>query len=463
MPLLMFPTTAGWREHTLPAKFASVAEFSNTVPLLARRAISHNSKDFLSAQARPGVWKCTSSSSGTPLLAYWTHDAHQESLHAKYRSYAAWGVDTFDRTVFLWSSGASHAPGLVGALSRARQPIIDRLRNRLRLSATTLTMPSLREHLDKMKAFAPAMLYGYSRALYLLALEADASGYDSKSLKLIVATSEPAWPHMIDRMERAFHAPVAREYGAVECGIMATDTPRDRTLRVREDQILMETLPRDDGLYDIVVTVLTNPSFPLIRYAIGDVTDQPLQRPECGGFAILSSVAGRDNDLLRTRSGGYLNWVDIEFAIEELGGQFVRRYAVYQRRDGSVDAQVELNPAVDTITCQAFIASLKNFVQERLEGYPVTISLVDSVKQTLAGKHLLIQSELYDVDTAAQPSEFQPRNWRGDTEPASHAISTELTAPAAAASPSKKVVAAENGKLASATKAVHKDTSVSVP
>jgi len=273
-----------------------------------------------------------------------------------------------------------------------------------------MTTPGLRKYLEKMKAFAPTMLYGYSRALYLFALEAEASGYDSESLKLVVATSEPAWPHMIERMERAFHAPVAREYGAIECGIMATDTPRDRMLRVREDQILMETLPRDDGFYDIVVTVLNNPSFPLIRYAIGDVTEQPLRRPEGGGFAVLSGVSGRDNDLLRTRSGGYLNWVDIEFAIEELGGQFVRRYAVYQCRDGSVDAQVEPNPAVDTGTGQAAaaIANLQNFVQERLEGYPVTIRLVDSVEQTRAGKHRLIQSELYDLNTAAHRSEPHP-------------------------------------------------------
>jgi phenylacetate-CoA ligase len=226
---------------------------------------------------------------------------------------------------------------------------------------------------------------------------------------------------MVDRMERAFHAPVAREYGAIECGIMATDSPQDRTLRIREDQILMETLPRNDGCYDIVVTVLNNPSFPLIRYAIGDVTDQPLEHPECGGFAILSGVAGRDNDLLRMRSGGYLYWVDIEFGVEELGGPFVRRYAIYQHSDGSVDVQLEPNPEVDMSTGQAAITRLQTFLQERLEGYPVTIRLVDSVEQTRAGKHRLIQSELYDLDTAAERSDSSRRRWQVVREPANHA------------------------------------------
>jgi phenylacetate-coenzyme A ligase PaaK-like adenylate-forming protein len=296
---------------------------------------------------------------------------------------------------------------LAGALSRARQPVIDRLRNRLRLPATTVTARRLREYLAKMKSFAPAMLYGYGRALYLLALEAEALQYDARTLKLIVATSEPAWPHMIERMERAFHAPVAREYGAVECGIMATDGPRDRMLRVREDQILMETLPREDGCYDIVVTVLNNPSFPLIRYAIGDVTDRPLQRPDDGGFAIISGIEGRDNDLLRMRSGGHLYWVEIEFGVEREGGEFVRSYAIYQRRDGSVDVQIEPTPGVDMNMCQRAMERLRNFLQQQLEGYPVTIRFVDSIKQTRAGKHRLIQSELYDVNST-QRSEIQP-------------------------------------------------------
>ena len=63
------------RERTFPAQFASLAEFSNTVPLLPRLAVRDEPKDFLSAQARPGGWKYTSGSSGRPLSAYASHTA----------------------------------------------------------------------------------------------------------------------------------------------------------------------------------------------------------------------------------------------------------------------------------------------------------------------------------------------------------------------------------------------------
>ena len=53
----------------------------------------------------------------------------------------------------------------------------------------------------------------------------------------------------------------------------------------------VETLPRDDARFDIVLTVLANPSFPLIRYSIGDITDAPLEIP-ARGRAILKNIAG---------------------------------------------------------------------------------------------------------------------------------------------------------------------------
>src|SRR5262249_54439403 len=141
-----------------------------------------------------------------------------------------------------------------------------------------------------------AALYAYSSAAYLLALEAEAGGFRCDPLRLTVLSAQPAFPSLVEAVKRGLRAPVAVEHGASECGLIAAQGP-DRAPRVREDLVLLETLPRDDGRYDIVVSVLNNPSFPLLRYAIGDVSDAPLAVPG-RGFAGLHNVAGRDNDLL---------------------------------------------------------------------------------------------------------------------------------------------------------------------
>jgi phenylacetate-CoA ligase len=394
------------KERHLPMRFSDLDQFSNSVPLLCKETIKQDSRSLLSTRAHHGSWKYTGGSTGTPTPIYWSHEAHHESLHAKYRFQAQWGVDIFDRTAFLWSHGSSVTPGWRGQWSRFRQPYLDRLRNRLRLSAYDVSRDNLRQYLDRLRKFDPVMIYGYSRALYLLAMEAQQIGrWHCPSLKVIVTTSEPAWPHMVRTIELALGAPVAREYGATECGIMATDGPK-RALRVREDHVILETLPGEDGQYDIVVTVLTNPSFPMIRYAIGDVTSCELSKPR-GGFSILSDVGGRNNDLLRSRSGEYLHWVHVEHAVAATAAGVLRRFSIHQSHDGSVRIDAELHDPATAAHAAEKLEAMRRLFAERLGGYAVTLHVVPAVRQTIGGKHRVVQSELYDLNTSPDRSSRQ--------------------------------------------------------
>ncbi|HSZ54078.1 MAG TPA: AMP-binding protein [Tepidisphaeraceae bacterium] len=402
-------------QRTLPARFSSLDEFSHSVPVLLKACIKQDSKSFLSSRADRGSWKYTGGSTGTPTPIFWSHQAHLESLRAKYRFQAQWGVDIFDRTAFLWSHGSSVAPGWRGRWSRFRQPYMDRLRNRLRLSAYDVSRDSLRRYLHQLQKFDPVMIYGYSRALYLLAMEARQSGHwRFPSLKVIVATSEPAWPHMVQTIEEALGAPVAREYGATECGVIACDGPQ-RVMRVREDHVLLETLGRQDGQFDIVVTVLNNPSFPLIRYAIGDVTSAELVKP-AQGFESLADVGGRNNDLLRSKTGDYLHWVHIEHAVAATAARVLRRFSIYQAADGSVRIDAELHDPAGAAQAAPDLEAFRRFFEARLGGFPVALRVVPAVQQTLSGKHRVVCSDLYDLNTsrsfrpapAAEPSQPLP-------------------------------------------------------
>src|SRR5262249_49488255 len=152
---------------------------------------------FLSRCHGRGSWRCTGGSTGAPMPTYWPKIAHLENLWAKYRMEASWGLDIFDRKVFLWGHSASFAPGLPWHVARLRQPWEDRLRNRLRLSAYRLGAQDLDGYLQRIQAFQPASLYGYSTALYLLAQRAAATAFPCPSLRLAILTSEPAFPHLV--------------------------------------------------------------------------------------------------------------------------------------------------------------------------------------------------------------------------------------------------------------------------
>lgn len=375
------------RSSRLPQRFDSLREYTSLVPVLTKTTLRTRSREFLSERAEPGTWTRTGGSTGTPMQAFWSKSAHWEMLRSRYRTQAMWGVDLFDRQVFLWGHGLAFKPGVPGFLARCRQPIEDWLRNRLRLSVYRLGKSDLRGYLQQITRFRPALIYGFGRALYLLAREALETGFRLDSLRVIVMTGEPVYAHYVETIEQAFGVPATVEYGSSECGFLAGEWP-DRTLRVREDVVYLETASREDGRYDILVSILNNPSFPLLRYALGDVTDTP-RITEAQGFARLQNVIGRDNDLVLTRTGRILHSSRFE-ALFRYEIPDVRGYLIKQLADGTLRVSIE----PDQPGQSPDRTYLQRVLGELVEGFPVEIQVVQHLPQTAAGKHRLILSEM---------------------------------------------------------------------
>ena len=369
----------------LPPSFSSLAEFTSSVPLLPRDTVKSQPLAFISGKAARGSWCRTGGSTGIPMNVYWEHDAHREVLRAKYRHYNQWGLDIFDRMIFLWGHAASLRPGLAGFMSRIKQPLEDRMRNRLRLSAYFLGRDSLQRYLRQIAAFHPAGLYGYGHAVFLLAQEAERKGFECDTLKLVIMTGEPISRKIAATVNTALGAPAIQEYGSIECGVIAGEWT-DRTLRVREDIVFLESIPKADGIYDLVLSLLTNHSFPMIRYSIGDVTSGPLKIP-LKGFAILPSVDGRANDLLITQNGRLLSPFLVETLFDQIPG--LCRYRVVQEKNGSLNVLVEMmegQALLDGVTLERRLSKL-------VEGYQVKVDVVNAIPCMPSGKHCWILSE----------------------------------------------------------------------
>ena len=378
-------------EQPLPEQFANLAEFRRSVPLLPKSVVRQDPQQFLSEAAQSGFWERTSGSTGTPMSLYHDVAGHRTMQHAKYRLYDAWGIDILDRSAYLWGRADLVLPGLRGTLSRLRLGIRDTLRSRKRCSAFHLDKESLRICLQELTKFQPRALYGFSNAIFLLAQQASEQGFSGSWLKAVIMTSEPATPRMQAKVAATFQAPVVVEYGATECELIAGSYP-DGTVRVREDLVILETLPNATGGFELVITVLANGSFPLLRYQIGDITDSPLEIPE-QGFAILrGGIAGRRDDLLQTCGGGYLHASAIDAVFEHVfDSQAIRRYRVHQDRTGSIDMQIEIDP---TRKLDIDLENLRLAISNLVEGYPVVIRLTTNLQRSLSAKHRAVTSDL---------------------------------------------------------------------
>jgi phenylacetate-CoA ligase len=369
----------------LPSEFTSLNHFQSVCPILDKDLVRTRQREFLSEIASKGTWYHSGGSTGSPASYFRSHEAHREILRGRYRGHARWDVDIFDRWVYLWGHAASFAPGLQGRLERLKRPIIDMFRNRLRLSAYDLSSATLRKYLQRISEFRPAAIYAYSTAALLLAKEAKAIGFRCPSLKMLVLTAEPVLPHVVKACEEAFGVPALAEYGSAETNVLAFEWP-DRTLRVREDIFFVETPQREDGRYDIIITVLNSQAFPLIRYAIGDVCDTPIHRPEFG-FAYLSNIAGRHQDLIIDKSGEaiFAGW--FEDVLENDAA--VRRYQIHQQVTGELTVRLELNNSQADIDRNR----IKKIFLDRT-GFGVTVEVIDKLPPSPAGKHRWITSDM---------------------------------------------------------------------
>ncbi|MEM0925240.1 MAG: hypothetical protein AAGJ83_04315 [Planctomycetota bacterium] len=371
------------QSHCLPSQFESLEDYVSRMPLLNKSEVRKSPDSFLAREPASGSWHRTGGSTGTPMKVYWERKAHHESLRTKYRMLQKWGIDIFDRSTFLWGHSGSVAPGLAGLKQRMRRPVEDALRNRLRLSAYQLGEKDLDGHLQQMIRFQPRVLYGYSSAVMLLAMHAKQYGAAIPSLRLVILTAEPADESMRSVISDAFNCDTAIEYGSVDCGVMATGDP-DGVLRVREDYVLLESLPNRNACHDLVVTVLNNSSFPLMRYQIEDVTSKPIRYLK-DGMAVMEDVRGRKNDILVSRSGRLVHSLAVKHLVEHYPS--IRRFRAHQMRDGKLHVQLESSDEIAS-------RRLEHKLSQLLDGYQVDVELCEFIDGNLAGKHRWVLSDL---------------------------------------------------------------------
>jgi phenylacetate-CoA ligase len=145
--------------------------------------------------------------------------------------------------------------------------------------------------------------------------------------------------------------------------------------------------------------VLNNPSFPLIRYQIGDATRTPLELP-ARGFARLDNVLGRHNDFLLSRSGRRIHAAYVIETLKHAGE--IGRYRVHQTEQGSLHVELELR---DSPPCMD-VDRVAEKLSQALDGYQVCIQIVDSVPPSPSGKHRWIVSDLAAIaaDDGDRPS-----------------------------------------------------------
>lgn len=302
------------------------------------------------------------------------------------------------RQVRLWGSERD-----LGVANESLKRRVGRwLRSELWLNAFRMDETRMREYVRRINAFRPYQLLGYANSLYELATFVQREGLDVHAPGAVMSSAGTLFPHMRERIEGVFRAPVFNRYGSREVGDVACECERHRGLHVCTPTHLIEVLGPDGGpvgpgeVGEVVVTLLTNHAMPLIRYRIGDMAAWAEEECPCGRtWPLLREVAGRVTDVFYRADGG----VVLPEAFIHLIGvvvrpRSIRQFQVVQRSYDQVVVRAVVWPEMASSfaeECEKIAWHVRHLMGPECR---VEFEVVDELRPTPSGKFRYTVSEV---------------------------------------------------------------------
>ncbi len=377
------------REGFNPTAIQALTDL-HALPLLTKPLIRENI-ERLKAEGHGLLTRYnTGGSSGEPLIFYMGKARKSHDVAAKWRATRWWGVDIGDREIVVWGS-----PIELSAQDRMRRMRDALLRSRL-LPAFEMSPANLDRFVDAIRAYRPAMLFGYPSSLALIAGHARSKGLamDRLGVRVAFVTSEKLYDEQRATISTVFGCPVANGYGARDAGFIAHECPSG-SLHISAEDLIVETV-RADGTPtepgeagEIVITHMATGEFPWVRYQTGDVGILSDERCACGrSLPILKEVQGRTTDFVVAMDGTVMHGLALIYTVRDLPG--VKSFKIVQESIEHTDVQVVAGPGFT----EADEARIKRDFRARLgQSVRVTVRRVAEIAPEKSGKFRYVVSK----------------------------------------------------------------------
>jgi len=370
-----------------------------TFPVLEKRVLIRHADALTCDMDRRSYWNSTGGSTGEPVRFMQDRVFQTDALATTMLMYEWAGAPRGARHVRLWGAPRDLGAGKVALRRRAA----DWLSNRVTLDAFDMSEPTMLGYAEEISRLAPKCLEGYADALYEMALRVERLGLPMNPPGAIVSSAGTLLPHMRERIETEFGAPVFDRYGTREVGNVAAECDRHEGLHVFGETTVVEVVDGEGRAVaegeegEILVTTLRNYTMPLIRYRIGDRAVRGAERCSCGRpYPLLARVLGRTESCVRRPSGDI---VLPEFFIHVIGVEY---------NDGSIGKFQVVQESLDHLTVVIVPSEgagstalereteMRARIRQMVGDCRVDFILADHIEPTPTGKHLYVVNRMED-------------------------------------------------------------------
>lgn len=300
------PFYAEWKQkHNLPNAISRLFDLTKW-PVLEKQDLILNRDKLVRGDVIKFNESVTGGATGEPLHFRTMPGESNAVTMNKWIGWARMGIYPDSRCFLLWGHRHFYGQGLKSNFKFAWRQFKDWMTNNLRADATDLSQETLRKDVEELIRFKPECVIAYSASL--LALVRSCGEYRDRCQKLgikaVICTAGPLTRLERDEIGAFFNSPVGMEYGSMEAGVMAYQTPiTGGRYQVFDNTHVIHADPKCGGdRRQILVTALTMRYMPLIRYRIGDYMDGVCVRDD-GTVASFAEVSGRSGDMIDLGNG----------------------------------------------------------------------------------------------------------------------------------------------------------------
>jgi len=384
------------QEHQISFSEDTIFTDIKKFPLLSKDIIRSNFDQLYRFRDNTYYRNTSGGSTGEPIILYQDAD------------YFAWNTAT--KVLFDQWAGRKIGERMV-SLSGTFQDILKsgqgiKLYLRQQLSGITILNTNRMSEKDKyqyvqrINHIKPSIIFAYNHELTRFIQEHHLEVYSPRA---IMTTGGVLYPEVQARIEGVFKAPVFNCYGSREVGSVACNCKTSPGLHLIPDIHYLEILdnngkevkPGEAG--NIIVTLLTNYTMPLIRYKIGDIGALSEKNCPCGReLPFLEKVVGRISGRFKNKFGDFINaglFYSLFYFKEN-----IRQFQVIQETTESILINLVLNEKNKLKEMDKFFKENNQKIW-KIMGHRITVkyNIVDEIEPSPSGKYMYVFSKVEDI------------------------------------------------------------------
>jgi phenylacetate-CoA ligase len=384
------------QEYNIQFAEDTIFEDIKKFPILTKDIIRNNFDQLYKFRDDTYFRNTSGGSTGEPVIFYQDRDYFTWGLATKILFDEWTGRKIGEPMVKLWGSLSDVLRGGQGFKGYLRQ----QLSGVTILSTSRMAEKDMYKYVQRINKIKPYLIFAYTNSIDEFAHFIRKHHLSIYSPQAIMTSAGVLYPEVCARIERVFQAPVFNRYGSREVGDIACNCEKSLGLHIIPDIHYLEIVD-DEGKEvkleksgNIIVTLLTNYTMPLIRYKIGDRGILSDKDCKCGhGLPLLEKVVGRITGNFKNKLGDYISgglFFSLFYFIEN-----IKQFQVIQETIDYISINLVVIDKTKLKDMDKDFKEINQIIWKAMgNDTKIKYNIVDEIKPSPSGKYLQIFSQI---------------------------------------------------------------------